>query len=265
MDPMTDSVATPEQGITRFYDDLAGEYDLMTGFDSRFVREKPFFRLLVERYRIHTAVDAGSGTGFHSLLLAQLGVRVTAVDASGVMLQKLRDHAAELRLDVVTEESFLQEIDVHRLGPVDAVFCMGNTLSHCRSAADLTVVLRRCYSLLRPGGVLFLQVLNYERILRSRERIQSVRESDGVIFIRFFDFLQRETVFNILRLNRANGGIRHALQSIVLRPLLREELLSILAGIGFTREQTFGGISMSAFSEESGDLVILAAKGEEKE
>lgn len=262
---MTDSRTTPESGITRFYDDLAGEYDQMTGFASRFVREKPFFRLLVERYQIHTAVDAGSGTGFHSLLLAQLGVRVTAVDASGLMLQKLQDHAAELRLDVATEESFLQDIDVRRLGPVDAVFCMGNTLSHCRSAADLTVVLRRCYSLLRPGGILFLQVLNYERILRSGERIQSVRESDGVTFIRFFDFLQRETVFNILRLNRADGGIRHALQSIILRPLLREELLSILAESGFTGLQTFGGISMGLFSvDESSDLVILALKGEDK-
>jgi len=267
MDPMTDSNVVSEPAITRFYDELAEEYDRMTGFSSRFVREKPFFRLLVERYRIHTAVDAGSGTGFHSLLLAQLGVQVTAIDASGLMLRRLEGHAEELGLQVATEESFLQDIDASRLGPVDAVFCLGNTLSHCLTSAELMIVLHRCFSLLRPGGVLFLQIPNYERILGSGERVQSIREADGVTFIRFYDFQDRrpqEIVFNILRLSRVEKTVHHSLRSILLRPLQREELLTALADTGFTDRQTFGGILMGPFSvDDSPDLVMLARKGSE--
>ena len=86
--------------IPAFYDSLAPDYDDMTGFGKRFVHEKPFFRLLVENHRIGTALDAGCGTGFHSLLLAQLGVRVTAVDVSAEMLDRLERHGREMGLPV---------------------------------------------------------------------------------------------------------------------------------------------------------------------
>ena len=56
-------------GVTQFYDNLADDYDAMTGFEKRFVHERPFFNLLMQRYGITSALDAGAGTGFHSLLL----------------------------------------------------------------------------------------------------------------------------------------------------------------------------------------------------
>ncbi len=78
MVPMTER--SPMREVASFYDWLAPDYDLMTGFEKRFAHEEPFFRILLGRQTITTAVDAGCGTGFHSLLLAQLGVSVTAVD-----------------------------------------------------------------------------------------------------------------------------------------------------------------------------------------
>ena len=93
---MTEDKTPPSSGIPAFYDRLAPDYDEMTGFGKRFVHEKPFFRPLVENLNIATALDAGCGTGFHSLLLAQLGVRVTAVDVSGGMLARLELHGREM-------------------------------------------------------------------------------------------------------------------------------------------------------------------------
>jgi ubiquinone/menaquinone biosynthesis C-methylase UbiE len=81
--------------VAKFYDALAPDYDTMTGFQKRFVHEKPFFRLLVEKYKIRTVLDAGCGTGFHSLLLAQLGVQVTAIDVSPVIKNPLRSQFLE--------------------------------------------------------------------------------------------------------------------------------------------------------------------------
>jgi len=60
-----------EQSVTKFYDTLAPEYDQMTGFESRFAREGPFFKTLIEDHGIGTSLDAGCGTGFHSLLLSR--------------------------------------------------------------------------------------------------------------------------------------------------------------------------------------------------
>jgi hypothetical protein len=52
----------------KFYDELDADYDEMTGFERRFSHERPFFRMLIERYNVSTALDAGCGTGFQSLL-----------------------------------------------------------------------------------------------------------------------------------------------------------------------------------------------------
>jgi SAM-dependent methyltransferase len=50
-------------------------------------------------------LDVGAGTGFVSLTLARLGYEVTALDSAPGMLDRLRDKAAEERLDVRTVEA----------------------------------------------------------------------------------------------------------------------------------------------------------------
>jgi len=67
----------------------------MTGFEQRFPHERPFFRMLIDRYKLENALDAGCGTGFHSILLAQLGLQVTATDISEELLMQTRKHAKE--------------------------------------------------------------------------------------------------------------------------------------------------------------------------
>ena len=54
----------------------------MTEFHKRFSNEQAVFNTIVEQYQLRTVLDAGCGTGFHSLILASLGVEVTAVDVS---------------------------------------------------------------------------------------------------------------------------------------------------------------------------------------
>ena len=54
-----------------FYDVLAADYNAMTNFERRLITEQPLYRALVDRYHIHTALDAGCGTGFHSILQRQ--------------------------------------------------------------------------------------------------------------------------------------------------------------------------------------------------
>lgn len=247
--------------IVAFYDCLASDYDLMTVVDKRFVHDRPFFRMLVERYGIRTAIDAGCGTGFHALLLAQLGVRVTAVDLSPEMLARLSDNAGAAHLHVQTVQARLQELPAKVPGAVDAVVCMGNTLAHLLTRDGLEETLRGFAALIRPGGVLFLQVLNYDRILSRRERVQNVREENGVIFVRFYDFEEHLLRFNILRLEKKGPEIRPRLSSIELRPVLRAELEELLASAGFGDRKVFGDITMQKFNlATSSDLVVLAVR-----
>lgn len=259
MGPTTD--ASGIGNIRQFYDELADDYDVMTAFEKRFVQERPFFRILVDTHGLTTAIDAGSGTGFHSILLAQLGVRVTAVDLSRGMLARLRDHAASLALPIDTLAIPFSELAATVRTPVDGLFSMGNTLAHLLTPAELARALENFARVIRPGGILFLQVLNYARILSARTRVQNVREEGGTTFIRYYDFAGETIRFNVMRVLRAGGKPEAQLSSVELRPVLAEELSGLLTDAGFAEIKTFGSIAMEEYSApESRDLVVLARR-----
>ena len=256
MDQRTD--LTQPEDIALFYDRLAGGYDSMTGFEGRFVKERPFFRLLVDNHGIRTAVDAGAGTGFHSLLLAQLGVEVTAVDLSPRMLDVLSHHAATMGLRVKTVVADLTDLATHLTPPFDAVFTLGNTLAHCLTAGARAAVLKGFQKVVRPGGVLFAQILNYRKILVSRESVLNIKEADGYRFTRRYDYRESLIRFTITR-EDLSGQTAPDVATVDLYPLLETEFENTLRATGFGDIQMFGSTSMDPYeANRSNDLVILA-------
>ncbi len=254
-------VSDTVQNSAAFYDDIASDYDVMTGFQKRFVQEKPFFNLLVQKYGITTALDAGAGTGFHSLLLAQLGVKVTSVDSSAEMLKRVKAHSREMNLELKTVRSDFQNLREEVPGTYDAVISMGNSLAHILSREELRTVFQNFMLKLNAGGILFLQLLNYSKILARREIIQSAKEANGITFVRYYEFCDPLLKFNILRLETKNGVIEHTLHTTLLRPIVKDEILSLLADVGFTKTKVSGGISMEEYQPmKSKDLVVLARK-----
>lgn len=248
--------------VESFYDVLADDYDTMTGFDRRFVHERPFFRLLVERYGLHSVLDAGCGTGFHSLLLAKLGAEVTGVDVSKKMLAKAEVHAREMNLQIRFLQSDFSSLP-DRCGLFDAVFCLGNSLAHLLTDEELQSSISAFGRVLQPGGMLFLQTLNYDRILSQGTRIQSVKERDSTTFVRYYEYQESGIIFHLLTINRSGEGLRHSLHSVRLRPVLQESFVAMLESHGFCDIRVFGGISMEEFdTNTSHDLVVLARRAD---
>ena len=245
-----------------FYDLLAADYDALTGFESRFDRERPAFQAIVNRYRIRTAMDAGSGTGFHSLLLAQLGVAVTAVDISQKMLDGLAAHAKSMNLSVAMVESSFDSLQEKAAGRFDALFCLGNTLPHALTAAGLRRAMESFASVIRPGGSLFVQLLNYDRILALRERVQNVKECGAVTYVRFYDYDQPGglIMFNLLKLEKKES-VQHSLMTVPLLPIRSGELRHVMEATHFDDLRFYGGIAMEKYDEGvSRDLFVVATR-----
>ena len=252
-----------EQDAVDFYDELSADYDAMTGFDKRFAAERPFFRLIVERHNIKSAIDAGAGTGFHSFVLAELGVDVTAADVSSKMLHILQEHARSLHLSVKTVASDFQSLSRTLDQKFDSIFCLGNSLAHVLTDNDLSDSLLSFASLLKADGTLFIQLVNYERTLAAQQRVQSIRELGTSTFIRFYDFCENDLLrFNILKLDKKNGVFEQSLNSVMHRPYRIEQLTRELRNTGFQDLTFYGGISLDEYQPEvSKDLVIRARKG----
>lgn len=233
----------------------------MTSFEQRFAREIPTFERLVSRFGISRALDAGAGTGFHSLLLARLGVEVTAVDVSAVMLAELTRHATEMRLPVTTVQTGFADLPRLVRTTFDAVFCLGNSLPHVSSAEELDSVLGGFASIVRPEGILLLQLVNFERLLASMDRIQSIRETERATYVRFYDYHADRIDFNILTLRRGGVAPGHNLETVRLWPLRARDLSPALAKAGFGRVTSHGGLGFETFDPAtSRDLVLVCTR-----
>lgn len=107
--------------IRSFWDVDAATYDNSSSHDPRSPLVRAAWAAAIRRLLPPPparVLDAGAGTGFLSLLAAEQGHRVTSVDLSPQMLSRLRDKAAERRLDVETVET---DATHPPRGPFDAV------------------------------------------------------------------------------------------------------------------------------------------------
>jgi SAM-dependent methyltransferase len=145
------------------YDAIAAEYDAAVA-PSSWVRERLWERLDILFPAGSRVLDVSAGTGLDVLHLAGRGVAVTACDLSPEMLRRLAVRAPEIPA-VVADFNHLDKAGLD--GPFDGLI---STFAGLNAAADLAGISRAAARLVRPGGVLFLHVLN-----RLRRRTLNVR------------------------------------------------------------------------------------------
>jgi 2-polyprenyl-3-methyl-5-hydroxy-6-metoxy-1,4-benzoquinol methylase len=260
---MSDENCNPAQArsIMEFYDRLAPNYDAMTNFEQRFAQERPFFQTLIDRFHFRSALDAGCGSGFHSIVLSQLGVEVLGVDVSSEMLRLAEEHARLRNVRLRTLQGSFENLDTLIKERFAAVFVMGNSLAHLLSAADLKKVMQNFSGVLEPHGMLIIQTLNYDRILARREQIQNEKQVGTKTFVRSYDFDETGIDFHIVTREQKDDNAEEKTQTVRLRPVLHAELVALLNSAGFIDINAYGGISLAPFEPlSSKDLVVIASR-----
>lgn len=138
------------------YDAIAPDYDAAVA-PSTWVRERLWERLDRLFPPGARVLDVTAGTGLDALHLAARGVEVTACDLSPGMLGLLARKAPAIPT-VVADFNRLEEAGL--AGPFDGLI---STFAGLNAAPDLAGLARAAPRLVRPGGVLFLHVLNPRR------------------------------------------------------------------------------------------------------
>jgi ubiquinone/menaquinone biosynthesis C-methylase UbiE len=153
--------ATPEHikdVNTRYHDAAAEEYDAKWGIDFGDIGQRQVRLKLVkalgglEGRSFGDALEIGSGTGYFSLNLVQLGVieRLTATDISPGMLRRLAETAEALGVEDVTTVATEAEELPFEDESFDLVF--GHAVLH--HIPDLDRAFAEFRRVLRPGGVI---------------------------------------------------------------------------------------------------------------
>jgi SAM-dependent methyltransferase len=274
------------------YDSLSSDYDRFVNWPSRLAFEMPFIEsqlasLSHSSDRPLRLLDAATGTGMHVLEFVRRGYAADGADISQGMVEQARQNAAigwsVPAYTFTAPEPGLASPRFRVAGfgslaaafsdtlPYDAVLCLGNSLPHLLSPAEIERALADFAACLRPGGLLLIQNRNFDSVMLKRERWmepQSYQDLDEIgaprewLFLRFYDFLPNRLIeFHILTLQRQGGGAwQQRIDSTHLYPLQSPELHKALHDSGFETVTLYGGMNASPFDPLTSPNLVLSAR-----
>ncbi len=264
------------------YDNFSSDYDRFVNWSGRLAGELPFIERELQTVDAHRVLDAACGTGMHAIALAQRGYKAVGTDLSTGMVERARVNAAtagiNVRFEVAGFGELAQTFGVPESPPsavssgrrdtgtgFDALLCLGNSLPHLLTSADLAAALSDFAACLRPGGLLLIQNRNFDAVLANRQRWmdpQSHRDGDTErLFLRFYDFESDGTLtFNLVTLRRSGAGVwNQQVTSTRLCPLRQEDLTAALAKAGLSSIACYGDMGGALFDpDHSPNLVVTA-------
>ena len=255
------------------YNKFSQDYDRFVNWENRLAFELPF--LLTQLGSVTSqpsmplrVLDAACGTGQHVIALAKKGFNIIGADLSSEMIAVARTNAGAAGLDLRFEPvGFGSLAKTFGVGSFNAILCLGNSLPHLLTPADLAHALQDFSSCLTAGGILIIQNRNFDGVLASRSRWMEpethVEGDREWVFQRFYDFESYGLIrFNIVTLTRQTGSDWHAsLTATHLRPQKQQYLVAALTAAGFRELQSYGSLSGDTFvPASSGNLVLTAVK-----
>jgi len=202
-------------------------------------------------------LDAGCGTGELVLRMQKVGIQARGFDLDeGMILSAASSAAADgLPGNELFNIADLSEFkDLYEESSQDTVSCLGNTLIHVPFNRQFKF-LQDAASLLKPGGLLILQILNYSNILYGNLKFPLI-EREHCIFRRSYETTENKAELNfVTELEIKDSGETYR-NSIVHYPLLPETLMAALSMAGYSEWETFGSYNGTPAGE--GKLPLIA-------
>jgi len=239
-----------------FFEFIASEYNDMISFNESIEWKKKSFSKIIKP-RMKTAADLGCGTGTDSITLAFLGLNVTAFDPSPAMINYAKANAQREGVDVTFVKRTIEAIPKNFNSKFDLVLSMGNTFANV-NRENFNASVQKCYDILNSEGLLVIQVLNYEKIISEQKRIVNIKQGSDSCFIRFYDFIADEIVFNILIFNNSNPG-ENRLFSTRIYSYLIDDFSSELKKAGFKSISFYADLESTMFDKSQSKNIIIKA------
>jgi SAM-dependent methyltransferase len=203
-------------------------------------------------------VDAGCGTGSLAIMLARRSARVVGFDSDKEMIaiaEKKRPQALDMKFRTGDLKEELTRFEKNRF---DAVLCLGNTLVHLKDEEEVDEFVHNASEVLKPGGKLLLQIVNYNRVLDKGVKSLPLIETSDHKFERNYVLSDDGHISFETTLTNMNSGVVTR-NSVPLVPLRKETLEKIVQKY-FSETACFGDFKQNDWSVETFHLVIKAEK-----
>ena len=239
--------------ISKYYDDIfpAGEEQL--GFIEDAAGKKG-----------EKILDIACGSGTYSVELAKKGYIVTAVDIEDEMIRKLLEKADRDKVDIEAFACSMTELEGKLSQKYYVVFCIGNSIVHLGSLEEIERALKQMFNLIETDGVVILQIMNYDRIMRLglKELPPIINQEAGIEFIRKYEYKPELKMidFNTILVVKDGDNTETFKNTVELMPLLSDELITLVEKAGFKRYECYGDFKYSPYKADSYMLVLKVFK-----
>jgi len=208
-------------------------------------------------------VDLACGTGSVTVLLAEKGLRVTAVDLSEEMLIVARQKAMELENQPLFLRQNLRDLYLPR--GVDLAVCALDSLDYITNPADCAQAIRRVYKVLNPGGTFIFDVNTPEK-LRAMDGQVFLDEDDDVYCVWRGEFDEETNIcsYGMDLFQRRGETWERSFEEHREYAYSQDQLVGYLKAAGFTGIAVYADRKFEAPGEGEQRIYIKARKGKIK-
>ncbi len=243
-------------------------YDRGINWDARLKRELPVLTNVLGRPGEHGILDAGSGPGHQAVALAGLGYNVTCLDPDEGMLGRATYHAKHAAVDVRTVCGTYDTIADKAPGPFDGIICLGNALAAAASRDACAQAMVRFGACLRPGGKIFVQIVNFQKMREEKPCVRGPRvvSHDGVeyVSVRHFSFDGDQCCVTNTTMWREGESWRSRSTCGTLFAVSEADARQWCSQAGLQVENVYGGYDRVPFDlAVSNDLIFTACRASE--
>lgn len=185
-------------------------YDLLES-ESRDKITQKHYETVFSGKEIKTLLDISIGTGSMTLPLASLGIQLSGSDLSPQMLNRCQKKCDARHIPITLKCSDFRAVTEVYSEQFDCVCSTGNSLGYV-SNDDVLKTLEQMDSLVRPGGYLYLDLRNWDMILKEKPRYYLYNpffvDRTRVNLMQFWDYLADGSLdFNLLYTFEQNNRI----------------------------------------------------------
>jgi SAM-dependent methyltransferase len=201
-------------------------------------------------------LDLCCGPGRHTLILAQRGIRVTAVDRTEFLLNLARAEAGRLGLEV---EFILEDMrQFVRPGAYHLVLSMFTSFGYFEDPGDDLRVLQNAVHSLRPGGAILIDLLGKEIVASRLQPTTSTTLPDGALLVQRHEVIDDWTRVRNEWILVKDGGAR----SFEFRNRLYsgQEMKDLLRRAGFGEVAVFGDLDGNEYGAQASRLIAVGRR-----
>ncbi len=243
---------------------IAAFFDIL--FPDRIVESiyKPFYKMLIGKHGIRSACDLACRTGQTLKMMDSLGItNLTGADINPEMIRRCREKIKSRVKYIQSEIALAPE---HLASQAyDLILCTKDALPVVLDDEALIQFFKQARKALSVSGVLVIEINNYQKIWRRKERFLPVIDRSAAkkqqLFFFMNDFHEELLVRNLMHLHNEGGHWELTPLSIPVRPLLPAEIEFFLSEAQYSKWGFIGDYRGRPFSsEESPNLIVIAKK-----